>query len=234
MSRRRDWAIAAGVLLVAWAEQLIGGRHLLGLHLALAAVMALPLGFAQRRPWLPAVACGAALIAYGAVGEEPDATGEIFALAGSCFLLGSRMSLRHGLAALLALTLASGMHLALLGALADIAFVAGIFLFPPFALGRGVRGRRRRIEELSELNRRLAEERERTSQLAAAAERARITHDIEQVVAAGLDLMIAAAARGEQLAEVDPVAATDSFEAIRATGAEATGELRRLLRMLQA
>jgi signal transduction histidine kinase len=234
MSTHRDRLIAAAILLAAWGEQLSGGRHLLGLHVALAAVMIVPLAFARRRPWPPAAASAFALVAYGTAGEEPDATGEIFALAGACFLVGSRMPLRTGLAVMAGMAVAGALHLLLLDAAADILFVVGIFIAPPFALGHGVRGRRRRIDELRELNRRLAAERERSAQLAAAAERARITRDLELVVAAGLEIMVAAAARGEDLVEADPPAAAAAFEAIRSAGAEATGELRRLLRLLQA
>jgi signal transduction histidine kinase len=226
----RDRLIAGALLLAAWGEQISGGREQLWWHLGLAALMTLPLGFARRRPWVPAVAAGAGLVIYGALGSEPDATGEIFAMAGAAFLLGSRLALRPALAWLGGLAAAAAVHLALLKSLGDILFVAGAFLVPAFLLGVGMRGRRLRIGELEGLNRRLAEERERSASLAAELERTRISRDLEAVVAASLDVMVEQARHGETLD--DPEAAAAAFEVIRATGAEATAELRRLLRLM--
>lgn len=227
----RDRLLGFALLLAAWGEQLSGGRTQLTLHLALAALMILPLAFARRRPWIPAVACAAGLVAYGLLGQEPDATGEIFAIAGAAFLAGSRLALRPGIAAIAVIAVGGALHLALVGGIADLLFIVGVFLVPPFLLGRGVRGRRRRIDELTALNRALVEERERSARLASEIERARITRDLETIVARSLDEMIEHARRGERLEGAD---AAQAFEAIRARGAEATAELRRLLRMLHA
>lgn len=231
---RRDRTIAAALLLLAWAEQLSGGREQLALHLALAGVMLLPLAFAQRRPWLPGLACALALVAYGAAGSEPDSTGEILGLAGALFVAGSRQPLRPALALLAGLVVAGTLHTVLLGALGDLIFVVAVFLVPPFVLGRAVRGRRERIDELQALNRDLAEQRERSAALAAEIERARIQRDLEAIIARSLDAMVAQAREGERLAETDAPAAAAAFERIRADGAEATAELRRLLRLLHA
>jgi hypothetical protein len=234
MSERRDPLLAAALLVAAWGEQIAGGREHLGAHIALAALMVLPLGFARRRPWLPAVACAAGLVGYGAIGSEPDATGEIFALAGAAFVAGSRLPLRGALFAALLLAVAGAVHLLQLGAIGDILFIVGIFILPPVLLGRAVRDRRRRIDELETLNRELTEQRELTGQLAAAAERNRITRDIEGLIAAGLDVMVEEARRGEELAETEAAMAGQAFERIRSTGAEATAELRRLLRLMHS
>lgn len=227
----RDRVIAVALLLAAWGEQVSGGRELLGLHMALAALMTLPIGLARRRPWLPAVTASLGIVAYGALGEDPDSTGEIFGLSAAAFLAGSRLELRPGVVAVAGMSLAGSLHLALLKSLADIVFIAGIFLVPPFLLGRGVRARRVRAEELLAINRELTEQREVSAALAAEIERARITRDLEAVVAAGLDRMIEAARRGETLEGEEAAAA---FETIRAEGAEAAAELRRLLRLLHA
>lgn len=229
----RDRLIAAALLLAAWGEQLTGGREDPAAHLAVAALMCGPIALAARWPWLPAAACAAGMVVYGAIGTEPDSTGEIFALAAAAFLAGSRMSLRGGALTIAATAVAGAVHLALLGGLADIVFIAGIFLVPPFLLGRAVRSRRERIRELESLNAELTAERERSAELAAELERARITRDLEAVVAAGLDAMIEEARRGEALVERDGAAAAAAFEAIRRDGAEATAELRRLLHLLQ-
>jgi hypothetical protein len=171
-------------------------------------------------------------VLYGAIGEEPDATGEIFGLAAAAFLAGSRMDLRSGALAVAGMSLASALHLALLEAVGDVVFIVAIFLVPPFLLGRAVQGRRRRIAELHALNRELAEQRVRSAELAAEVERARITRDLETVVAGSLDAMVEHARRGEALARTDAAAAAAAFEVIRAEGAEATAELRRLLSLL--
>jgi signal transduction histidine kinase len=225
----RDRLIAAALLLAAWAEQVSGGREQLAVHMTLAAAMTVPIAFAARWPWLPALVASAGIVVYGAIGEDPDATGEIFGLAAAAFLAGSRMALRPGVIAVTGMSLAGALHLALLKSIADVVFIVAIFLVPPFLLGRGVQGRRNRIEELRALNRELAEQRERSAALAAEIERARITRDLESVVAASLERMVDTARRGESMTGPEAAAA---FEAIRSDGAEATAELRRLLRLM--
>lgn len=231
---RRDVLAAVVLLLAAWAEQLSGGREQLEVHLALAAALALPIAVARRWPWLPAGTAALVLVAYGARGEEPDATAEIVALAGIAVLSGSRMAQAGALRALAVLVCGATVSLALDGALQDVVWVCGIFLAPPWLFGRSLRARRLRIGELETLNARLAEERRRVAVLAAEAERAVIGHDIELVLLESLRDMVASAEAGESLVATAPESAAATFEDIRARGAEATAELRRLLRLLHA
>jgi signal transduction histidine kinase len=103
----------------------------------------------------------------------------------------------------------------------------------PALVGRMLRGR-------NELNRRLAgqaqalaagrAERERA---AVFAERARIAHELHDVVAHDVSVMLVQAQAARRIAASDPERAREAIAAIESTGRDALGELRRLLGVLR-
>lgn len=79
-----------------------------------------------------------------------------------------------------------------------------------------------------------AESRVRERELAAIAdERARIARELHDIVAHAMSVMVVQAGAAEQLTEDDPVRVRKSLSAIRSTGTEALGEMRRLVGMLR-
>jgi signal transduction histidine kinase len=117
-----------------------------------------------------------------------------------------------------------------------VGMVAWVGLLPvglPALVGRMLRGR-------NELNRRLAgqaqalaagrAERERA---AVFAERARIAHELHDVVAHDVSVMLVQAQAARRIAASDPERAREAIAAIESTGRDALGELRRLLGVLR-
>jgi signal transduction histidine kinase len=99
-------------------------------------------------------------------------------------------------------------------------------------LGDRMRGRARERQSLRERARLLAAERDQQAALAAAAERARITRELHDVVAHSLSVVIAQADGGRYTAEQDPRAATAALDTIATTAREAQAEMRRSLGLL--
>lgn len=65
------------------------------------------------------------------------------------------------------------------------------------------------------------------------AERTRIARELHDIVAHAMSVMVVQAGAAEQLTEDDPVRVRKSLSAIRSTGTEALGEMRRLVGMLR-
>lgn len=220
---RRDAALAIGLVLAGWAEIAVVDLDERGLRAVLVAVVSLPLVLRTRAIAVPLAAQVAALSVYALAGVEPETVGETLALLTLAYTLGRGLELRRAVAgvALFALVHA-GVLIADDGA-ADILWVVGVFVVPPWLAGRIIRDRSERIAELETLTTALELERERAAELAAQAERARIAQDIRLVLHDALESMTHRAAG-------DP--SPETFAAIRTEGAEAAAELRRLLGLL--
>lgn len=101
------------------------------------------------------------------------------------------------------------------------------------ALGIGVRGRRQHIADLVERANALARDRERRSQLAVAAERERIAHEMHDVVAHSLTVMVALAEGARAASGTDPARSEEALSALTETGRFALGDMRRVLGVLR-
>ncbi|GAA1823026.1 sensor histidine kinase [Agromyces salentinus] len=101
------------------------------------------------------------------------------------------------------------------------------------ALGTGVRGRRQHIADLVDRANALARDRERRSQLAVAAERERIAHEMHDVVAHSLTVMVALAEGARAASGKDPARSEEALSALTETGRFALGDMRRVLGVLR-
>lgn len=100
-------------------------------------------------------------------------------------------------------------------------------------LGDNMRRRRERAEELVERAERAERERELLAAQQVRHERTRIAREMHDVVAHSLSVMIIQAGAARRQVRANPDRATESLEAIEATGREAMHEMRRILGVLR-
>ncbi|WP_315097865.1 sensor histidine kinase [uncultured Cellulomonas sp.] len=113
------------------------------------------------------------------------------------------------------------------------ALFTGVLALSVWAFGLVRRSRRETIAALMDRARQLEIERDQQSQIATAAERARIAREMHDIVAHSLTVMIAQADGGRYAAEADPPAATRALGTIAETGRAALTDMRRLLGVLR-
>ncbi|GEK21679.1 sensor histidine kinase [Cellulomonas xylanilytica] len=116
---------------------------------------------------------------------------------------------------------------------ASTAVFTGFSALTVWAFGLVRRSRRETIEALVDRAERLEVERDQQSQIATAAERARIAREMHDIVAHSLTVMIAQADGGRYAADADPAAATRALGTIGETGRAALTDMRRLLGVLR-
>ena len=110
---------------------------------------------------------------------------------------------------------------------------AWLFLAGVWVLGRWVRARRRRTDELEHETERLGAERDARARAAVADERARIAREMHDSVAHSVSLMVLQAGAAEQVLDIAPERARASLATIQDTGRDAIVELRRMLGLLR-
>lgn len=113
------------------------------------------------------------------------------------------------------------------------AVFTGVVSLSVWAFGLVRRSRRETIAALVDRARRLEVERDQQTQIATAAERARIAREMHDIVAHSLTVMIAQADGGRYAADADPGAATRALGTIAETGRAALTDMRRLLGVLR-
>ena len=227
---RRDLLLAVVLFAASAAEIVLRDLELEGLLLGSAALMTLPLALRNRSPWIP---YGFTAVAFGvlaASGTEPELTAQIVALWALAFTFGALPRLREAVIGLVAVALPVSLPL-LVEDPGELIWIVGVFVFPPWFIGRLMGGRRERLRELQRLRADLEAERERVARLAAEVERARLAEDIETVLARSLRDVAERAAAAREAGDPDVAAA--AFAAIRESGTEALAELRRLLGVLR-
>jgi signal transduction histidine kinase len=109
----------------------------------------------------------------------------------------------------------------------------GIVLGPYF-LGDSRRTRNELVESLRERAHRAEEDQAREARQAVADERARIAHELHDVVAHSLSIMVVQASAGQRLICRDPKRAEESLVSIGETGRSALAEMRRILGVFDA
>ena len=119
-------------------------------------------------------------------------------------------------------------------AAAIVSFVIVLTSTTVFAYGLVRRARRERIDALVDRAARLELERDQQTQIATAAERARIAREMHDIVAHSLSVIIAQADGGRYAAQQDPAAAQRSLATIGETGRAALADMRRLLGVLRS
>lgn len=109
----------------------------------------------------------------------------------------------------------------------------GVFLGAPFVAGVVFRRRRERDQEVAEIAQRVEEESATRASEAVAAERARISRELHDVVAHAISVIVVQARGGRRAAEGDTDAARRAFDVIERAGEQALAEMRRLLMLLR-
>jgi len=109
---------------------------------------------------------------------------------------------------------------------ATLAVVTGLLAF---ALVRARRAHRRTLEERGWL---LEREREAAAQNAVDAERARIAHDLHDIVSHNVSVMVIQAGAARQVLATEPSQAQEALLAVEAAGRDTMSELRHLLGLL--
>ncbi|WP_033337660.1 sensor histidine kinase [Catenuloplanes japonicus] len=99
--------------------------------------------------------------------------------------------------------------------------------------GLNVRIRRRYLQALLDRTEQLAREKEQEGRLAAARERTRIAHDLHDIVAHSLTVMVRLADGAAAVARTDPARAESASERIAGVGRTAMVDMRRLLGVLR-
>ncbi|MYS82019.1 sensor histidine kinase [Embleya scabrispora] len=108
-------------------------------------------------------------------------------------------------------------------------YVMGSVLVGAWAIGAGARSRRAYLAELHERADGLERERDQKAALAAAAERARISRELHDVVAHGLSVMVIQAQGAAVALDKRPAQTRTALEAIVATGRDSLADMRRVL-----
>jgi signal transduction histidine kinase len=107
-----------------------------------------------------------------------------------------------------------------------------MFTVPPYAAGTVLRLRQETSDELAVRAAELEEERELYTAIALRHERARIAAELHDIVGHAISVMVIQAAAGQRLVDADPVAAQDAFAAISESARQGTGDLERLVALL--
>ena len=102
----------------------------------------------------------------------------------------------------------------------------------PYFFGDSGRTRNELLETLRERAMRAEQDQAREARQAVADERSRIAHELHDVVAHSLSVMVVQATAGQRLITRDPARAAESLGSVAETGREALAEMRRILGVL--
>ncbi len=109
-----------------------------------------------------------------------------------------------------------------------------VFVLIAVLTGTSIGERRRYVTALIDRAADLARERDQQAQLATAAERARITRELHDIVAHSLSVMVTLADGADALAQKDPSRSAAAVREIGGVGRRSLAEMRRLLGVLSA
>lgn len=214
-----------------------GDGRPLGVDVALAVCLgasAAALLVRRRRPRATFVVIGLATVTTTVVDSGLDPLGVSLAL----YALAVHRSDRSAWIGLGVSVLSGGLAVALSGALHGDGTRSGVALLSPvFVLvtlvavlvGVTVGGRRRYVAALVDRAERLAREQQQREQLAAAAERARMTREVHDIVAHGISVMVSLADGADAIADKDPRRSREAMTHIVEVGQRSLADMRRLL-----
>jgi signal transduction histidine kinase len=191
----------------------------------------------RRHPVLTAVVVLGSLLLQDVVGvprNGPSAPVIYFLLA--CYSLGRWASWRAGLptvlgivVAILAIPVSDGGRSMEFG---DVTFVLAL-TGPAYGFGLLVRRLAERNQELERVTEELRHERELVRRQAAAAERARLTRELHDVIAHSVSAMVVQASAADAVLESDPARARASLREVTETGRQALDETSAVLRFVR-
>jgi signal transduction histidine kinase len=236
-----DVLLAAGVLAVGQVETWMTTSFEPELPLALLAVLiTAPLAWRRRAPFSALLAVGAATWALGAAWPDLDPVYTFIAVVVALFSVGAHAAPRRSAVgcALVIVTFWVGAlqdnarHPGRRGP-SDVVFVTVVF-GGAWLLGRALRERGQRADQLEQRAARLEAEQQAQAQAAVAAERARIARELHDVIAHSVSVMVIQAGAAEQLLAQTPERARGPLAAVQDTGRQTITELRRLLGILRA
>ncbi|MBB4752029.1 sensor histidine kinase [Actinoplanes lobatus] len=195
--------------------------------LAADTIAALSLIWRRREPWavLAVVVAGDALT--GGVMVAPYAVA-MYSLAAHRSLHSATVGTVGSLAVLGAETI----HRSGRDGLGWFLFFYGVTVVASVLIGANVAARRRYVGALLDRAARLAREKEQEGLLAAARERARIAHDLHDIVAHNLTIMVRLADGATAVADSDPQRSRRAVQRAADLGREAMKDMRRLLGVL--
>lgn len=236
---RIDTVAAAGIVLALELELRNQGSHRLVTTVA-AALFAAPIAVRRRWPGGALIVCSAVAVIQAALGGQlAAANGIVLPPIVLAYAAGAWLDLRRSRAALAVAALAfAGLVLSTPTPHSVSDSAAGVFLVAmlyvvPWFVGRIAREPIRRAAAFRELAAQAAAEVEAREQAAIAAERVRIGHELQDIIAHSVSAMVVQAGGARQLLRSEPERARDSILAVEHTGREALADLRRLLGMLR-
>lgn len=226
MTERRVALLAALILSsAAVAELTLRDVPSPGLQIAVALLVCAPVAFIAHRLWIPLGAAAVGFAVLGLAEAEPQATAMVLPLLGCLFLAGLRLPLARARLALALILVSVLLETITAEELSDSAYVAAVFVLPPWLAGRLMRSRREQVSELERVSRELSEETGRAARLAAEAERGRLARELHDVLSHGVSLMVLQAGAGARIVHHDPDEARRTFRSIAGTGRSALAEL---------
>jgi signal transduction histidine kinase len=236
-----DVLLAAGVLAVGQVETWMTTSFQPKLPLALlAALITVPLAWRRRAPFGALLTIGAASWVLGIGWPDLNPAYTFIAVVMAVFSVGAHAGPRRSAAgcALVILTfwvgalLDNARHPGRRGP-SDVVYVT-VLLGGAWLLGRALRQRGQRADQLEQRAARLEAEQQAQAQAAVAAERARIARELHDVIAHSVSVMVIQAGAAEQLLTQTPERARGPLAAVQDTGRQTITELRRLLGILRA
>ncbi|WP_209559814.1 sensor histidine kinase [Frigoribacterium sp. PvP032] len=232
-----DALVALGYLLVSGTSLALvwlatGTGRPLGVDVVLGAgvvVSAAALLVRRRRPWLTfaVVTVATAVAALVDGGLDPLAVClALYALAVHRSVRAAWIGLGVSAAVVVLVAVLSRV---VLGEATGASFVTVLLLLVAVLIGSDVGSRRRRLEALVERAERLERERDQQARLATAAERARITREVHDIVSHGISVMVTLAEGADALARKDSARSQEAVAEIVQVGRRSLGDMRRLL-----
>ncbi|MBF4579545.1 sensor histidine kinase [Frigoribacterium sp. VKM Ac-2530] len=232
-----DALVALGYLLVSGTSLALvwlatGDGRPLGVDVVLGAGLVLStaaLLVRRRRPWLTFAVVTVTTAVAALVDGGLDPLGTCLAL----YALAVHRSVRAawiGLGVSVVVGAAvSALSTAVLGDATGASVVTVLLALVAVLIGVDVGSRRRRLETLVERAERLERERDQQARLATAAERARITREVHDIVSHGISVMVTLAEGADALARKDPARSQEAVVEIVQVGRRSLGDMRRLL-----
>ena len=210
------------------ADVLIWGPGRLDLwSLVIDAVVALSLIWRRSWPW--------PVLTVTIAGDVLTDTALVAAFTVAMYSLAAHRSLHEATAGTLgslAVLGAETVHRSGRDGLGTFLLFYGVTVVAAVLSGSAVATRRRYVQSLLDRAARLAREKEREGLLAAARERARIAHDLHDIVAHHLTIMVRLADGATAVADSDPQRSRKAVERAADLGREAMKDMRRLLGVL--